>query len=62
MVKPFSLQGCGVVMGNETEYRTVERKNRAREAKTSVPIAPEKASDFSFGRYYITSKSKVKAK
>ena len=49
-------------MGNETEYRTVERKNRAREAKTSVPIAPEKASDFSFGRYYITSKSKVKAK
>ena len=49
-------------MDNGTEYRTVERKNRAREAKTSVPVAPEKASDFSFNRYYITYKCKVKAK
>ena len=49
-------------MGNETEYRTGERKNLAREAKTSVPTVQEKTSDFSFRRYYITSKSKVKAK
>ena len=49
-------------MGNETEYRAGERKSLAREAKTSVQVAPEIATVFSFKRYYITYKSKVKAK